>query len=292
MGRIAIPTLFSAAIATTLWVFHAENTRAQSQILEKTAHSTRQQPQLANAEISQGLVGKINQIAQMFSPVTTERRSITVLGQGQVTAPADRARLEFSISIRDPAEALDSDVPQMLNPPVRSSLSADVLQPIVEALVAAKVPKDAIAVRMSGVENAEVIVELNKPTKPRVQEVVLAVSEAARNNGRLFLQSVGAEYSVNNCRPLENASRRAALNDAQTRLESLAAAVKVGLGEVLHITEFPVAGLPSAFSNCGTKVGAPADPLRASSGSTPPYDPAAPTEVQVRSQVSVTYAIE
>lgn len=232
----------------------------------------------------------IAQLTYPANPLGSAPRNITVLGQGQVTAPADTARLEIQLISRNPFGA-DAGVPNRLalnNQPLQPA----VLQPVVTALEAIGVPTEAITVQATSSESAEVIVLLEKPTRPRVQEVVLTASNAAQKTNRLEVQSVGAEYAVRNCQPLENASRRAALSDAQQRLQALATAVKVRLGEVLQVTEFPVAGSPSTFSQCGSKVGAPANPLNPPSTGAPPYDPAAPTEVRVLSQISLTYAIE
>lgn len=232
----------------------------------------------------------IAQLAYPATPLGSTPRNITVLGQGQVTAPADTARLEIQLISRNPFGA-DAGVPNRLalnNQPLQTT----VLQPVVAALEAIGVPIAAITVQATSSESAEVIVLLEKPTRPRVQEVVLTASNAAQKTQRLEVQSVGAEYAVRNCKPLENASRRAALSDAQQRLQALATAVRVRLGDVLQVTEFPVAGSPSTFSQCGSKVGAPASLLSPPSTGAPPYDPAAPTEVRVLSQISVTYAIE
>jgi uncharacterized protein YggE len=232
----------------------------------------------------------VAQLTYPANPLGNTPRNITVLGQGQVAAPADRARLEIQMISRNPF-GVDAQVPNQLAIG-NQALQPSVLQPVVTALQAIGVPAEAITVQVTSSESAEVIVLLEKPTRPRVQQVVLTASSAAQKTNRLDVQSVGAEYAVRNCRPLENASRRAALSDAQQRLQALAATVEVRLGNVLQITEFPVTGSPSAFSQCGSKAGAPASPLSPPSTGAPPYDPAAPTEVRVISQISVTYAIE
>ncbi|MBD2094863.1 SIMPL domain-containing protein [Trichocoleus sp. FACHB-591] len=232
----------------------------------------------------------IAQVAYPATPLVNAPRNITVLGQGQVTAPADIARLEIQVITRNPFGA-DAGAPNQLavgNRPLQPA----VLQPVVTALQAIGVPAEAVTVQVTSSESADVVVLLEKPTRPRVQEVVLTVNNAAQKTNRLAVQSIGAEYAVKNCKPLENASRRAALSDAQERLRALATAVRVRLGAVLQITELPVLGSPSAFSKCGSKVGGPANPLSPPSTGAPPYDPAASTEVRVLSQISITYTIE
>nr|WP_290228083.1 SIMPL domain-containing protein [Trichocoleus desertorum] len=232
----------------------------------------------------------VAQHAYPASPLGDTPRNITVLGQGQVAAPADSARLEIQMITRNPF-GVAVDVPNQLNIG-NQSLQPSALQPVVTALEAIGVPAEAITVQVTSSDSAEVVVLLEKPTRPRVQEVVLTANSAAQKTNRFDVQSVGAEYAVRNCRPLENASRRAALSDAQQRLQALATTVQVRLGSVLQITELPVAGSPSAFAQCGSKVGGPANLLAPARTGAPPYDPAAPTEVRVISQISVTYAIE
>ena len=223
-------------------------------------------------------------------PPLNQPRNITVLGQGQASAPADLARLEFLLVNRGSLNSFNNEAPDRVMPN-RQPLQAAALQPIVSALEAIGIPNAAIAIQPSSVDSAELIVQVQKPTRQRVQQVVLTVNDAANQTNQLTLESIGAEYSVSNCQPLENTSRRAALNDAQRRIRALAAIAQVNLGELLQITEFPTSGSPSAFSRCGSKAGAPLNPLASTSNSTPPYDPAAPTEVRVFSQVSLTYAI-
>jgi uncharacterized protein YggE len=267
--RIAIAALFSSAFLLPPTQVKAIELKALPQFAAPTS---------------------IAQLAYPATPLGNAPRNITVLGQGQVTAPADMARLEIQIITRNPFGA-NAEVPNQLavgNQPLQPA----VVQPVVTALQAIGVPAEAITVQVTSSESAEVVILLEKPTRPRVQEVVLTASNVAQKTNRLAVQSIGAEYAVKNCKPLENASRRAALSDAQERVRSLATAVRVRLGTVLQITEFPVAGSPSAFSRCGSKVGTPANPLSPPSTGVLPYDPAVPTEVRVITQISVTYTIE
>ena len=228
--------------------------------------------------------------APLTYPTPAQPRTITVLGQGQAIAPADLAQLEFLIAERTALDSLNDAVPD--GPRLdRSPMRTDRLQPIIAALVAIGIPKDAIAVQPSTVDSAELSVQINKPTRQRVQQVVLTANRAAQSN-QLLIQRVGAEYRLNNCQPFENAARRAALQDAQRRIQALAIAAQVKPGELLQITEFPIAGSPSAFSRCGSQVGGATNPFEQPSQSPPPYDPAAPTDVQVYSRVSLTYGLE
>jgi uncharacterized protein YggE len=229
-------------------------------------------------------------VAPLTYPTLSQPRTITVLGQGQAIAPADLAQLKFLIADRTALNSLNDPVPDGPNLD-RSPMRADRLQPIIAALVAIGIPQDAIAVQPSTVDSAELSVQISKPTRQRVQQVVLTANRAAQSN-QLLVQRVGAEYRLNNCQPFENAARRAALQDAQRRIQALATAAQVTPGELLQITEFPIAGSPSAFSRCGSQVGGATNPFEQPSQSPPPYDPAAPTDVQVYSRVSLTYGLK
>lgn len=230
-----------------------------------------------------GMVTETNWLAQLQPQLVINQRAITVVGQGMATAPADTARLQLIFTRNNPFGS--SDATGLSN---TSMLAREnILQPVVKALTAIKVPAEAITVQISSVESAEMQILIEKPTPTRVQEVVLTADRTAKTQGQLFLQNTGAQYLVRNCLPLENTARRNALADAQNRVRSLALSLAVQLSELLFATEFPVAGTPHNFSACGSKVAATTSRERF-----PPYDPAAPTEVQIRSSISLTYGIK
>jgi uncharacterized protein YggE len=163
----------------------------------------------------------------------------------------------------------------------------------VDALVAIGVPVRNIQIQTSSVESPKVLVRLDKPTRDRVQQAVTTVDRAVKTNSRLFVQSIGAVYAVNNCQPLERAARRVALRDAQNQVRSLATDLNVKVGDLLLVTVLPLSGSPAAFSTCGSKTSVSLLPFPAPvNEAAPPYNPSDPAEVQVRSQVSVTYGIK
>jgi uncharacterized protein YggE len=217
------------------------------------------------------------------------QRAITIIGQGQVTAPADTARLEFRLITRDVAQTPVAG----LKLPSESGEEAGTLlalKPLVEALVALKVPEKDIQIRANSTETPQVIVNLSKPTKERIEQVVGKVNKAASSN-QVIVQSVGAVYTVANCQPLEREARKIALSDARNQINSFAQDLGVKIGDVFSVTVFPSSSSASA-SSCGTKVGVPVSPFALSSETVPPYDPSVPPQVEVRSQVSVTYSIK
>lgn len=262
-GKINTLSLVSAAMAIAVWMGGSRNGSAQTPV-----------PTPA--------------IAPQF---LLEQRAMTVIGQGQATAPADTARIQFRFASRAPLNTPQAVAPvETAEGEVVSPVEL-ALQPVVDALVAIKVPPENIQVQTDDPENPKVLVKLDKPTRERVKEVVRAASSVFQGSDNFFIQGIGVEYAVNNCQPLERAARRAALRDALSQANVIALDLGVKVGEILFVTMFPSFGSP-ASAGCGSKVGVPASPLFAFSESMPPYDPSANPEVQLRIQVSITYAIK
>ncbi len=280
-GRIAIP-LISSATVIGLWT---------GAIKIGSAHLAPQKNQVyAHSTLETATEGiKISQVGNGVAPqLTTDKHAVTVIGQGQAAAPADKALLEFRLGSREPAEQpLGVTVPAA--PQEELSIKA-ALKPVVDALVAIKVPAENIEVQTSSVENPKLLVRFSKPTREQMQQVVAAASNAIQKSNMLFLQGIGAEYGVNDCQPLEREARRLAISDAQVEVTSVALQLGVKVGEMLFVTVYPSFG-PSNISACGSKAAVPASPFSLTSD-TPPYNPSAPVEVQVRSQVSITYTIK
>lgn len=266
------PTLISAVVVIGLPISNSKISIAQNPVFVKS------QEMPSN---------KIN-VSQLTNGITPQilitQRAITVIGQGQVSVPADIARLEFRFASRNPLEN------STRNTPVTVSPAEEPLKPVVEALIAIAVPTDNIEIQTSALENPKLFVKILKPTRERMQEVVKTATLATETS-QLFIQGISAEYAVNNCQPLEINARRNAIRDAETQVRSVALEMRVQLGELLLVTVYPIVSPASVFA-CGTKQAVPLSPFSNINQSIPPYDPSALPEVQVRSQVSVTHAIK
>jgi uncharacterized protein YggE len=223
-------------------------------------------------------------------------RSLTVIGQGQVTAPADAARLEFRLGNRDfgsdrRSTGSETDRRTTTNETERQQIEKT-LQPIVKLLLAAGIPERDIVLETRSPQNPKLRVTVMRPTQDRLQEIVQLVERSFSSSGQLILQGTGAAYLVNNCQPFELAARRIALQDARRQLGTLAIDVGAELGELMSVTVFPIVA-PASVSSCGSKVGVSTSTLSlAADETTPPYDPTDNPEVQIRSQVSVTHRIK
>lgn len=238
--------------------------------------------------IAENPTNKIN-VSQVTNGITPQliinQRAITVIGQGQVITPADLARLEFRFASRNPLDTTSSLTPGAVSP------AEEPLKPVVDALLAIEVPANNIEIQTSSLENPKLFVKISTPTRERMQQVVKTVNMATEISNQLFIQGISAEYAVNNCQPLESTARRNAIRDAQTQVQSVALEMGVQLGELLLVKVYPIVS-PASVSACGTKQGIPLSPFSNLNQSIPPYDPSALPEVQVRSQISVTYAIK
>ncbi|MFB2833162.1 SIMPL domain-containing protein [Floridanema evergladense] len=230
----------------------------------------------------------VSQVTNGMTPqLLINQRAITVVGQGQVIAPADVARLEFRFASRNPLDSASRSTPSL----TEGTPAEEPLKSVVDALLAIKIPANSMELQTSSLENPKLFVKILKPTRERMQEVVKSANLATETSDQLFIQGISVEYAVNNCQPLERNARRNAIRDAQTQVRSVALEMGVQLGELLLVTVYPIISPPSV-SACGTKQGVPLSPFSSINQSIPPYDPSAHPEVQVRSQVSVTYAIK
>ncbi|MBW4523051.1 MAG: SIMPL domain-containing protein [Scytolyngbya sp. HA4215-MV1] len=282
MGKSLILPLFATiALSNGLGGAITQPGFAQSQPAPPSTPPSREEP----LQLGQPNTGLSPQLI-------TPQRAVTIIGQGQVTAPADIAQLEFTLgSQTDFSDKTSANSPLSIEDKRQAIETA--MQPIVNALLELQITKSDLTLQTNALESPKLRVQINKPTQERLQQIVSVVDRAAKANRQFFVQSIGAAYSINNCQPLERVARRLAINDAQTQIKILAIDLNVSLGELLFATAFPLSGSPAAFSNCGSKVSTPAPNLIVPDENTfPPYSPSDPIEVKVRSQMSLTYTIQ
>ena len=244
-------------------------------------------------------------VAQLFYPRVNDRHALMVLGQGQVSVPADTARVEFVFTRYSSVEPAPEspvqfktenlpkpsiDVPQPETPEI-TPLTKESFLPIVDAIVAIGVPRDAIEVQtqapMSG-DSAKLVVKLDKPTPERVLEVVTAAKDAGGKMEQFVLQSVGVRYLVTDCQALARSAYQAAVKDARNRAEAIADAMGVKLSNMASVAEqpfydllVPLCSQESSLPSLPFGFGAPASN----------FDPNAPAIVQLRRDIFVTYPI-
>jgi uncharacterized protein YggE len=136
-----------------------------------------------------------------------------------------------------------------------------------------------------GAPTARVTVTLRDVDK--VGPVVDAGRQAVNESGTLFLQNVGVLYSVDDCSALLREARRAAVEDGRENGEGLADALEVSLGDVLSASEYAYS--PFGLSPCDPGFDAHYPDPYGYEGMA--YDPAMPAEVQIVSNVSISFSI-
>lgn len=258
-------------------------------------------------------------------PLPTDVRTILVTGTGAATAPAETARIQFLIAayadygmgsmapgpmaqVAASAEMIDGTPEAVMGEagvagtmPSVQLTDAD-LAPVVEAIVAAGAPADAITVQTGpavsgyygpgapGFGLIEILVP--DPTLDQVNAIVEAGNTAA--SGPLATQQVGVEYNVADCAPLLDAARQAAFDDARTRAEALSQHIGASVGAPVQVSDFTSSQVP-----VGGSAGCPPTPDMGlgiygptSVFNTPPFNGLAPVEARVLVQLSVTFEFE
>jgi uncharacterized protein YggE len=249
-----------------------------------------------------GLIGPLA-IVQAQPAGEAPPRGITVIGYGKASAPADTAELQLVASQEEMGMVRAPDPSATPGAEEREAVG-----PMVAGLVAAGVPEANIEVVVStviggfygpggpGVARVDVTVE--EPTRERIDELLSAAIVGAAEENLIVFQ-VGVGYGVEDCVPLERAARDAALTDARQRAELQAELLGVRLGEVVATSDVPVDYAETLSAYYGTYIpthlacSPPAPvPTGAAPVSVPPFDPTDEAEVNVYSQVAVTFAME
>lgn len=241
--------------------------------------------------------------AQLFYPPVSDPQALRVTGRGRASQPADSARLVFGFGGGDvfpsPPEGILSQAEPTPRVTVPGAISEESLQPIVEGLEAIGVPAEAIEVKVIKPQpsalpfpfpstgtpgGAQVNVTIEQPTSDRLEAIVSTVSETASASEELAVTSIGVRYAVDSCQALERAAYEAAVNDAFNRASAIASAMGAELRRVPSVAEpFYSIFLPGCDSEGNLPFGG---------DTTPPYDPNAPLEVEIKKEIFVTFPVE
>lgn len=232
----------------------------------------------------------------------TIARSITVIGYGLATGPAERATIQFVATQEEfgPPRAPDPDA-------TPGAEEREAIAPMVDGLIAAGVAEEEIEIVVSstlggysgpgGPGIARVDVALEDPTAERIDELIdAAIVGAAEEN--LVVNPIGVGYGVEDCEPLEREAREAALADARTRAGIQAELMGVELGEPVAARDVPVAPASALSAYYGPYAPtqtdcAPPTPTVPTGApiSVPPFDPTTGAQVQSYVQVEITFEI-
>lgn len=258
------------------------------------------------------------QVAQFYPAATRTDRVLMVKGEGRVTAPADKAEIEFIFSNYDLSAyytdsedtaskepATDSPSASETAPPPTTPITRGMLQPVVDALVASGIPTSDIKVTLGSEtlnnypyyapEGASISLNLSQPTTARIDELISTVEEAISDKEGLYFQDRYVKYSTEHCDELKQEAYITAINDARDRANILASAMAVKIEEIPSVAETPFDvgsffGILSSSSPCdATRSSLSRSPYEY----TPPsyYDPTLSPEVEVQRELFVTYPI-
>jgi uncharacterized protein YggE len=239
---------------------------------------------------------------------------IVVQGYGRATAPADTARIGFVVGksgvvYPEPmpaepgvipegtgteggtAQEVAPSKPDVLYPATPEPITEADLQPLLDAIKAQGVSDADIDVTIYpstyygpyGTPTARVTVTLHDVSK--VGSLIDAGNQAVAESGTIYIQNVGVIFSVNDCDALLKEARKAAVEDARDNGAGLAEALGVGLGGIQGATEYNWD--PYGYSGCQSQSGPVYDEYEG-----PSYDPSVPAEVQIVSNVTISFAMQ
>ena len=244
-----------------------------------------------------------------YSPAfQANQTGITVQGYGSATADPDSAIIEFYFNrgggaepqpVPEPGttgsgssgssgavEPVTRDAGTAVAAQVARITEAD-LQPVIDAIVAAGVPRDDIEFigqTYYDIYYATATLRATVGNVDNVDSVVQAAQSAAANLGDIYLSSTNISYTVSDCAAMEKAAMDAAVADANERAASSATSLGVGLGDIVGASHYSYA--PYGGTACdGNFIGPyPMGGVAYAEGSR--------GSVQVFANISVTYAIQ
>jgi len=239
---------------------------------------------------------------------------ITVQGYGSATAAADSAVVEFyfntankpgiepqpapvpgssssssagsgstpGIAVGEPAPVPPDATQQQTVEPITEAT----LQPIIDALVGAGVARADIQFlnAYADVYSSSATLRATVRNLGSVDAVVQAGTNAAAGLTGATLGGTNISYTAGDCSALEKAAMAAAVEDARSRGAAFAETLGVKMGGVIGASHYAYS--PYGGSPCGSNYGGPI-PLGGV-----PYNRGGSTDVQVFTNISVTYAIE
>ena len=235
---------------------------------------------------------------------------ITVQGYGTASADADSAIVEFYFYSNgggvEPVPAPDTssrsgsgsagsgggaveDLPVEVNSAQQEAtpITEASLQPVIDALVAAGVPRENIEfIGQSYYDkfSSSATLRATVTNLDTLDATVTAATSAAANLGAIQLSNTNVMYTVNDCAAMENAAMQAAVEDANERGTAFAQSLGVTRGGIVGASHYSYS--PFGGNACSGNVGGPI-PLAAES-----FVAGGSRTVQIFTNISVTYAIQ
>lgn len=248
----------------------------------------------------------------------TSTPGVTVNGAGEASVPAETATIQLLIAHGDLFDDAMGGSMVMIEPvpeatplagatdsqaamgDIPAGVTVEQLAPIIEAVAqAAGVTPEDVHVTLSPLPSeiffgqsgvARLDLEVERPHAEVVDRLMVAATEAAAAHG-LMIMSGGVFYQVADCGPVEEAAQQAALADARKRAERLAGLLGATLGEVVTASsgDYSIPGVEEAC--LGQNIPYLDSGYGGLSLTVPPYNPSLPAEVEVYSNLTVSYEI-
>ncbi len=238
--------------------------------------------------------------------------SLSVVGLGRATAPAERATIQMMFSVGPNDYFNGPGRPSVREgTPDPSSEADEAARPIVAAIVVAGAPSDGVSVVISPGFATNIYAPVPNSVAFRIdvllqapeQEAISAIVSAAQVAGlemNLRLSPLGVAYGLSDCAPLHAAAWEAAVADAEIRAAAQAERLGLRIGGVVAASESQTddAGArldaETHHGSCMAVEQSSLDPYNPIPGAvdTPPFDPTAPADVVAVTSVTVSYAIE
>ncbi|MEM7557062.1 MAG: SIMPL domain-containing protein [Cyanobacteria bacterium P01_A01_bin.84] len=258
---------------------------------------------------------KSNQtIAQLFYP-PVDRKVLRVVGKGIVKIPADNAKIIINFRVnrynRYPSPsrlprayfkmrlsdslAINTKQASPKKPPTppkkkNEPLTKDTFKSVIEKLITNGVNRDNIDVFISnqyGRNIARMVINIKKPSRDKVEEIVNLVTEEAKNIDRVSSDRVSVDYSVNECQNGVNLAYESAIKDANNRASALAKTMGLKIGTPSIAEPFFSMFYPSCSSDLTSSFSAFGGYY-----SRQPYNPEKPAEVEIRKDIFVSFPVK
>lgn len=236
---------------------------------------------------------------------------ITGTGYGKATAPADAAVVQFAVSawpkgFGPVAIACLDCTPRPTQSPINLGdlLTEDRLRTVIDAVVTAGGDRDSIKIKVDA-QTPPYMLPQSQPTfnEPRVNGTLLVTVRDIENVATVAqegtdaiaalteidaaLSSTSVTYEVTDCATLRHAAGQAAAEDAADNAAAIGALLGLDIGAIVGASDYIIQSgyQPSGEADCSGSGGPIA--FTPGVGLTAP-----PSEVEVRAQISVTYAID
>jgi len=221
-------------------------------------------------------------------------QTITVVGEGSATAPAEEAHIIIVIGG-------DSNVyvdPAAIGPDTAPTPTAIDATGIVDAIVASGIPAEDVGMLDPQFQGewgpgmpptpVTISVTLTKPTVSAVNDLLTLVRSAAAENS-LWVNQFSVMYSVADCRPLHQQARVAAVANAREKAEDQATALETTAEIIVASRDtMPVSMGYVQLNTCtSTSMAMPLSMKYVAA----PFDPAQPAEVTVTVAVEVSFEL-